>query len=174
MQGGFRVTFGKKLHKKVTQISYTNLFLTSTKRVKFESLPGSKRTRSSNFDPAVNKTNSRLDHFLGATSVGSIISFRVGAEDAKYLAREFHPFAEADFISLPNYNVYLRLMVDGATSRPFSATTHPLEAPANSFADEIRWQSRRKHGKPRGDLKIGAYAVSDPKGSAGSSQINLF
>jgi len=55
-------------------------------------------------------------------NVGTIISFRVGAEDAEYLAREFHPtFTEDDLINLPRYSMYLKLMIDGATSQPFSA-----------------------------------------------------
>jgi hypothetical protein len=57
-------------------------------------------------------------------NVGSLISFRVGAEDGSYLAKEFAPtFATEDLISLPNYHVYLRLLVDGEATRPFSATT---------------------------------------------------
>jgi hypothetical protein len=59
---------------------------------------------------------------LGNT--GSIISFRVGAEDTPYLVREFHErFAEIDLLQLPNYRVYLKLMIDGTPSKPFSATT---------------------------------------------------
>ena len=57
-------------------------------------------------------------------NVGTIISFRVGAEDAKYLAKEFSPvFDESDLINLPNFHIYLKLMIDGVTSKPFSAIT---------------------------------------------------
>src|SRR6266567_7262092 len=59
---------------------------------------------------------------LGNT--GSIISFRVGAEDAPYLVREFHErFGEIDVLQLPNYRIYLKLMIDGTPSTPFSAVT---------------------------------------------------
>lgn len=60
-------------------------------------------------------------------NVGTIISFRVGAHDAAFLAREFAPkFAPEDFISLPRFHVYLRLMINGEMSKAFSATTiHP-------------------------------------------------
>src|SRR6266542_1762416 len=59
---------------------------------------------------------------LGNT--GSIISFRVGAEDAPYLVREFHErFEEIDLLQLPNYRIYLKLMIDGTPSKPFSAVT---------------------------------------------------
>jgi type IV secretory pathway TraG/TraD family ATPase VirD4 len=57
-------------------------------------------------------------------NVGSVISFRVGAEDAPYLVREFHEwFSHADFLQLPNHRIYLKLMIDGTPSAPFSATT---------------------------------------------------
>ena len=59
-------------------------------------------------------------------NVGSVISFRVGAEDAPYLVREFHErFSQADFLQLPNHRIYLKLMIDGMPSRPFSAATLP-------------------------------------------------
>jgi type IV secretory pathway TraG/TraD family ATPase VirD4 len=57
-------------------------------------------------------------------NAGSIITFRVGVEDAPYLVREFQPkFEELDLLQLPNYRIYLKLMIDGTPSKPFSATT---------------------------------------------------
>ena len=82
-------------------------------------------------------------------NVGSIISFRVGAEDAEYLAREFHPFKETDFTNLPNYHIYLRLMIDGVTSQPFSATTLALAATDVSHGADIVNESRRQYGRSR-------------------------
>jgi len=59
-------------------------------------------------------------------NAGTIISFRVGAEDAPHLAREFQPrFDVFDLLNLENHNVYLKLMIDGAPSDPFSAATLP-------------------------------------------------
>ncbi len=59
-------------------------------------------------------------------NAGTIISFRVGAADGAFLAREFAPtFSAEDFISLPLYHIYIRLLIDGEPSRPFSATTLP-------------------------------------------------
>lgn len=55
---------------------------------------------------------------------GTLISFRVGPEDAALLAQEYQPtFDVEDLLNLPNRNFYLRLMIDGAPSRPFSAAT---------------------------------------------------
>jgi hypothetical protein len=65
----------------------------------------------------------RVQHaILG--NVGTLIAFRVGVRDAKVLADEFFPeFSIEDLVSLPKYQIYLRLMIDGVVSRGFSATT---------------------------------------------------
>lgn len=83
-------------------------------------------------------------------NVASLISFRVGMEDAAYLAKEFRPtLNELDLMNLPNYHIYLKLMIDGVTSQPFSATTLPFESSAASHAIDIMNESRRQYGKPR-------------------------
>src|SRR6185312_12968855 len=57
-------------------------------------------------------------------NAGSVIAFRVGPEDAPLLSRLFRPKFEAlDLVNLPNHSIYLRLMVDGVPSIPFSADT---------------------------------------------------
>lgn len=57
-------------------------------------------------------------------NVGSLLSFRVGAEDAAMLAREFAPsFMPLDLLTLAHRHFYVRLVIDGAPSRPFSART---------------------------------------------------
>jgi hypothetical protein len=62
------------------------------------------------------------DAVLG--NVGTIISFRLGLVDTEILAGEFYPFFSAkDLINLPNYHIYLRLMIDGVVSQPFSGKT---------------------------------------------------
>ncbi len=57
-------------------------------------------------------------------NAGTLISFRVGPEDAAILAKEFQPtFGVEDVLNLPNRSIYLKLMIDGAPSKPFSAQT---------------------------------------------------
>jgi type IV secretory pathway TraG/TraD family ATPase VirD4 len=57
-------------------------------------------------------------------NANTIISFRVGAEDSPYLVREFHErYEEIDLLQLPNHRIYLKLMIDGMPSQPFSAET---------------------------------------------------
>lgn len=66
---------------------------------------------------------------LGNT--GSIISFRVGVEDAPYLVREFHErFEEVDLLRLPNYRIYLKLMIDGTYFLPDPSCSKPTFTPS--------------------------------------------
>ncbi|MEW6407172.1 MAG: type IV secretion system DNA-binding domain-containing protein [Patescibacteria group bacterium] len=59
-------------------------------------------------------------------NVGTIVSFRIGAQDAEFLAREFEPiFNENDLVNLTKFNIYLKLMIDGVASAAFSAITLP-------------------------------------------------
>ncbi len=59
-------------------------------------------------------------------NVGTLISFRVGLEDALALEKELYPtFHAEDLIRLPNYHIYLKLMIDGKPTEPFSAETLP-------------------------------------------------
>jgi type IV secretory pathway TraG/TraD family ATPase VirD4 len=62
-------------------------------------------------------------------NAGTLIAFRLGVEDAALIGREFEPaFEPLDLLNLPNHHIYLKLMIDGEPSRPFSATTlHPRE-----------------------------------------------
>jgi hypothetical protein len=62
------------------------------------------------------------DAVLG--NAGTIVCFRVGPGDVAVLGRYFSPELEPlDLMNLPNYNAYVRLMVDGQVTRPFSAQT---------------------------------------------------
>ena len=66
-------------------------------------------------------------------NAGTIITFRVGAEDASLLAKEFQPnFGVEDLLNLPNHDIYLKLMIDGAPSRPFSAGSLNTNLPHTS------------------------------------------
>ena len=59
-------------------------------------------------------------------NVGTMIVFRVGAADAEELVKEFTPtFTEEDLVNLPKYEMYLKLMIDGIASSPFSAAGLP-------------------------------------------------
>jgi CxxC-x17-CxxC domain-containing protein len=84
-------------------------------------------------------------------NVGTLAVFRVGAEDAEFLEREFTPeFTAEDLVNLPKYNIYLKLMIDGVAGRPFSAKTLPPPTPLeNSNKDKIIKSSRERYGVKR-------------------------
>jgi len=59
-------------------------------------------------------------------NVGTIACFRVGAEDAEFLEKEFEPaFTAQDLVNLPNRHIYIKLMIDGIAGNAFSAETLP-------------------------------------------------
>ena len=57
-------------------------------------------------------------------NAGSLISFRLGPEDAAVIAQEMQPrFGTLDLLNLPNHHFYTKLMIDGMPSLPFSGRT---------------------------------------------------
>ena len=93
--------------------------------------------------------NSRVkDAVFG--NVGTMIVFRVGAEDAEFLAKEFQPrFDETDLVDLDSHNIYVKLMIDGITSEPFSAVTLPPLVKPEGNRDKIIRVSRERYTEPK-------------------------
>ncbi|MEK7459920.1 MAG: CxxC-x17-CxxC domain-containing protein [Patescibacteria group bacterium] len=89
-------------------------------------------------------------------NVGTMIVFRVGADDADFLEKEFMPeFTSEDIVNLPNYKIYLKLMIGGVTSRPFSARTlPPLVKSGNlEIEEEVIRSSRELYCRSREDVE---------------------
>ncbi len=88
-------------------------------------------------------------------NVGTMITFRVGSYDAEVLEKEFAPtFISEDIVNLGFAQIYLRLMIDGIGSQPFSAVTlPPLQRPEVKFFDEIIAASRQKYTRPREEVE---------------------
>ncbi len=83
-------------------------------------------------------------------NVGTMVVFRVGAKDADFLAKEFVPrFEEEDLVDLDQYNIYVKLMIDGLTSEPFSALTLPPLSKPEGNAQKIIKVSRERYAEPR-------------------------
>jgi len=82
-------------------------------------------------------------------NVGTLLSFQVGAGDAEFLAEQLGgDVTGQDLMMLPKYTAYVRLLLDGMPSRPFSMKTLP---PRNGRRDRrrsevIRRTSRRRYG----------------------------
>ena len=89
-------------------------------------------------------------------NVGTLVCFRVGAVDAEFLEQEFTPeFEQEDLIHLPNYNVYIKLLIDGVTSRPFSAKTiaPPATEKDKQRREQIIRSSRENYSHKRTDVE---------------------
>ena len=88
-------------------------------------------------------------------NVGTMITFRVGAADAEFLEKEFEPeFNVNDLVGLGFAQIYLKLMINGFSSRPFSATTlPPVIKPEVSQKEKIIRLSRERYGQPRQEVE---------------------
>ncbi|MBU1159898.1 TraM recognition domain-containing protein, partial [Patescibacteria group bacterium] len=88
-------------------------------------------------------------------NVGTLMAFRVGAYDAEILEKEFAPeFNIQDIVNLGFASIYLKLMIDGVASRPFSASTlPPISHSGESFAEKIIERSRDKYATPRTEVE---------------------
>lgn len=83
-------------------------------------------------------------------NVGTIATFRVGGADAEALSQEFLPtYLPEDIVNLSKYHIFLKLMIDGVASLPFSAITmSPIGSPTDS-AEKVIKVSRERYAKRR-------------------------
>ncbi len=84
-------------------------------------------------------------------NVGTMCIFRVGAYDAEILEKEFAPvFTAEEIVNLQRFQMYLKLMIDGVTSSPFSASgLQQQPKPEVSYVQEILESSRSLYARPR-------------------------
>jgi hypothetical protein len=84
-------------------------------------------------------------------NVGSLSAFKVGADDAEYLAKEMAPVVtEQDVIGIANYKQYIKLNINSATSRPFSMDTiYDTTGASKKSAKIVKEYSRMKHGRKK-------------------------
>jgi hypothetical protein len=98
----------------------------------------------------VNRSSEIKDAVFG--NVGTIVSFKIGVEDAEFLVKEFTPVFNAyDLINIDKGSAYIKLLVDNSPSRPFSLkTVWPLlGVKREGIASQIRSLSRLKFGQDR-------------------------
>lgn len=88
-------------------------------------------------------------------NVGTMVVFRVGAADAEYLETEFEPsFTPTDIVNIPKYNVILKLMINGVSSDPFTATG--LKANDDWYTgngEKVVKVSRERYGNSRDEVE---------------------
>lgn len=87
-------------------------------------------------------------------NVGTIVSFRVGADDGAILEREFVPvFTGQDLINLAVREFYIKMSVNGQTHNAFSANTVDVEVSKTNFEKEIVEYSRANYCRPKGEVE---------------------
>ncbi len=92
--------------------------------------------------------NTVRDAVLG--NAGTIVSFRIGPEDAEILQKEFAPvFSAYDLINVEQYTAYIKLLIDNTAAKPFNMMTLPPAAGNKELAAAIKELSRLKYGRPR-------------------------
>jgi len=116
-------------------------------------------------DP-ISRSSKVKDAIFG--NVGTIVAFRIGAEDSEFLELEFEPeFTANDLVNLPLHKIYIKLMINGVASKPFSADTFPPhKLGEKNYVGIITENSRQKYGVPLKEVeeKIGGeYQEADKK-----------
>jgi hypothetical protein len=90
-------------------------------------------------------------------NAGTMVSFRIGVEDAESMAKEMAPtFNEFDLVNVERYNGFIKLMINGTASKPFNMATYALPKPTDrqrEIAEAIRQLSRLKYGRPRAEVE---------------------
>jgi len=91
-------------------------------------------------------------------NTGSILAFRTGPDDAKYLVTQFEPvFNENDLVNFDNYNAALRLLIKGETSKSFNIVTFPPSKGNPEIAHLVKEYSRVKYGRDRATVESELY-----------------
>ena len=99
----------------------------------------------------------QLDDSIRTTvfgNVGSMISFRIGGEDARIMSSEFHPrFKERDLINLGVQDFIIKMSVNGETHEAFSGRTLNVEQPKKSYVQQAIEFSRKNYARPLSEVK---------------------
>ena len=105
-------------------------------------------------------------------NVGTMVAFRVGATDAEAFEKEFAPtFTQSDIVNLGQFQMYLRLMIDGVGSKPFSARTMPpLPKAETNCVPQVVEASRRQYAQPREQVEELVRSLVDMGKNDGDSQ----
>ncbi len=82
-------------------------------------------------------------------NVGTLLAFEIGTEDAEIFSREFYPVTKEDFLGLQRHNFFIKLMIDGKTSEPFSGMSlPPYPATKRDLTGEIKTLARLAYSNP--------------------------
>jgi len=88
-------------------------------------------------------------------NVGTLVSYRVGPEDAEFLEKQYAPvFDKNDLVNIPNFTAGIKLLIGGAPSRPFNINVlPPLPVSDISIKEAIKNLSRLKYGRDKREVE---------------------
>ncbi|EKE11487.1 MAG: hypothetical protein ACD_15C00073G0001 [uncultured bacterium] len=83
-------------------------------------------------------------------NVGSMVAFRVGAEDAEFLQKQFEPtFNANDLINVDNYSCFAKILVNNILTKPFNMKTNIPTKGSQEIANALKELSRLKYGRDK-------------------------
>ncbi|MDP2741427.1 MAG: type IV secretory system conjugative DNA transfer family protein, partial [bacterium] len=92
------------------------------------------------------------DAVLG--NVGTMGSFRIGAEDAEFLEKQFEPgFSRFDLVNLDNRSLIIKMMLNNKTSTPFKMETKAPQQGRPEIVEALKKISKLKYGKPKAEVE---------------------
>lgn len=87
-------------------------------------------------------------------NVGSMVSFRVSADDAPILSKQFEPqFESGDLLQMHNRHFVINMVINGEKAPSFSATTLKLPSEQNDNSEAIIGNSRRLFSRNRAEIE---------------------
>ncbi len=122
-----------------------------------------------------NQDTSVRDAVFG--NVGTLSVFRVGVEDAEFLAKQYAPvFNEFDLINIEKFNAYVRLLIDNEAARPFNMATFPPAQYNPEIARAVFEYSRQRYGRPKKEVEaeiLRRSKLGEMGGGENKSEIDL-
>ncbi|MDP2676738.1 MAG: type IV secretion system DNA-binding domain-containing protein [bacterium] len=87
-------------------------------------------------------------------NVGTIVSFRIGREDAEIVEKQFEPiFSAHDLTNIENFQAYIKMLIDGQAVKPFNLRTLPPKESNEVAAEAIKELSSQKYGRPKKEIE---------------------
>jgi len=104
-------------------------------------------------------------------NAGTLIDYRIGAADAEFMEKEFAGVSQHDLTNLPFATMYVKLLIDGSPSKPFSMKSIKTQATMDKkLAESIRQLSRLKYGKEKEKVEEDFKTRIDIKAVSGAEE----
>jgi len=86
-------------------------------------------------------------------NVGSMVTFRVGSEDAEFMEKQYAPvFTTREIMNIENRNAYIKMLSEGRPVKPFSIAVMPPDQGNKDKIEPLKELSGLKYGKDREEV----------------------